>query len=107
MYMVLVSFYTFLAMPILTSSPLVQDYVEKESMAKANSFGMMGLSLGVIVSLAGLFEVTLNMNPRYAFGLLSIIMILFAFFSLHFVSDVIAPSESKDNVFKKIQKLSV
>lgn len=107
MYMVLVSCYTFLASPILQSSPLVQDYVEKESMAKANSFGMMGLSLGVIVSLAGLFELTLSMNPRYAWGLLSTIMILFSFFSLHFVSDTYAPPESQDNIFKQIRKLSV
>lgn len=98
--MILVSFYTFMASPILQSSPLMQDYVEKESMAKANSFSMMGLSLGVMVSLAGLFELTLNMNPRYAWGMISTIMIIFAFSSLYLVSDTYAVSDSKDSVFK-------
>lgn len=49
------STFTDLACSPLAVSPLLQDYVEKESMGRAVSFQMMGISLGVILSLTVLF----------------------------------------------------
>ena len=39
----------------LASHPLIQDYVEKDSYGKAQAFSIMGMSLGVIISLSVLF----------------------------------------------------
>ena len=55
MYSVLATIVTLMIAPLLTSSPLIQDYVEKDSMAKANAISLMGLSLGKVVALGVLF----------------------------------------------------
>lgn len=58
MYTVLVSIVTLMVAPLLTSSPLIQDYVEKDSMAKANALSLMGLSLGHVAALGVLYQMT-------------------------------------------------
>lgn len=46
--------YTLFVTPI-NSNPLIQDYIQVESRGAAVGMSMMGLTLGVIVSLSGLF----------------------------------------------------
>jgi MFS family permease len=55
MYIVLVSIVTLMIAPLLTSSPLIQDYVEKDSMAKANALSLIGLCLGRVAALGLLY----------------------------------------------------
>ena len=49
--------------PIL-NSPLLQDYVEIESRGKAQGFSVMGLALGIIISLAVMVQFTKNLDPK-------------------------------------------
>ena len=64
--------YNFFVTPV-TNNPLIQDYVCKESRSRAVSFSFMGLSLGVITSLAILFEFTKDADPSIAWGIMSLI----------------------------------
>jgi len=74
-------------------SPLIQDYVVKESQGSALSFSMMGLSLGVIMSLSVLFQFTKTLDPMVSWGFMSIIMILFALSLLVIVTEPKLPKK--------------
>ena len=99
MYIFLVSIYTFFISSVITNNPLINDYVENVSMGKANSFGLMGSATGTIISLSGLFELTKQMEPRHAWGLISCLTVIFALISL-FV--VVEPKEVFNNTKEKI-----
>ena len=47
----------------LGQTPIIQDYVEKESYGRAYAFAEMGLSIGVVLSLSVLFEFTKDLDP--------------------------------------------
>jgi hypothetical protein len=53
--------------------------VIKEDRGKAISLGVMGLSLGVIVSLQGLFNLTKDMDPLLAWSIMGGLLIFFSF----------------------------
>ena len=84
-----VAVYSLMIAPLIISSPLIQDYVYPESMAKANAISLMGLSLGnVAASLAILNQVSKDMELKHAWGSLSTIMTLFALSSLYLITEV-------------------
>ena len=66
----------------LQASPLIIDYVAKESIGTAISFGMIGLSLGVICTLLVVFEFTKDLDPLYSWGVMSALLIISAFVNL-------------------------
>ena len=72
LYIFCSTIFTLVISPI-SNNPLIQDYVVKESRGKAVSFSMMGLSMGVIMSLSVLFQFTKDMDPISSWGLMSII----------------------------------
>mmetsp|Transcript_11155 Transcript_11155/g.18730 ORF Transcript_11155/g.18730 Transcript_11155/m.18730 type:complete len:141 (-) Transcript_11155:701-1123(-) len=90
----------------MSGLPLINDYVCKSSMGKANSFQGIGLSAGVIISLSVLYEFTKDLDPKYSWGIMSIISVSFAISSLFMVSE---PPEGikKENTGPKIKSLTV
>ena len=86
MFVFSASLYSLIVTPV-TNHPLIQDYVVKSSRGTANSFAMMGLSLGVISCLSVLFQFTKNLDPTVSWGIMSIIQILFSISILYIVKD--------------------
>ena len=72
LYYMMACIYTLLATPI-NNNPLVQDYVQVESRGTAVSLSMMGLALGIIISLSVLFQFTKNLDPVISWGVMSVI----------------------------------
>ena len=66
---------------------------------------MMGLSLGVIISLSVLFEFTKNMDPQHSWGVLSMLMVIFGLIMLFMIEE---PPEgiSQEPVLKRIKVLT-
>ena len=73
---------------------MILDYVCEESQGTAISFGLMGLSIGIITSLNVLFEFTKDLDPIYSWSAISILSILFAFVLAFMISE---PNRKKIN----------
>ena len=71
----------------LGNTPLIQDYAAKESYGRATALSMMGLSLGVLVSLSVLFEFTKNLDPQYSWGILSMLMVIFGLLMIFMIDE--------------------
>jgi MFS family permease len=89
----------------LSTPPIIQDYVEKESYGKAQAFSLMGLSIGVIGSLSVVFEYSKDLDPQYSWGLMSILTIIFAFILLLIIDE---PPEGikREPVMQKVKHLT-
>jgi hypothetical protein len=59
----------------IVNNPLVLDYVVKEDRGAAVSLTLMGLSLGVILSLSVLFEVLKDLDPSVSWTIMSVMFI--------------------------------
>ena len=75
-YYVVACLFTLMITPI-NNNPLVQDYVQVESRGTAVSLSMMGLALGIIVSLSVLFQLTKNLDPVVSWGIMTVIQVSF------------------------------
>ena len=86
-------------------SPIIQDYVVTESYGKAQAFSLMGLSLGVIISLSVIFEFTKNLDPQYSWGIMSALTAIFAMVVLFMIDE---PPEGikQEPVVQKIKNLT-
>ena len=104
-FLALNTLYYLIASP-LGSAPLINDYVCKSSMGAANSFQGIGVSLGVVVSLAVLVQFTKDLDPKFSWGVIAIIQVGFSFAALFMVSE---PPEGlpQEKICKKIKSLSV
>ena len=61
------------------ASPLVLDYVIKEDRGKALSYATMGVSLGVIISLNGVFNLIKDIDPLIGWSIMGGLYIFFGF----------------------------
>ena len=91
----------------LKNSPLVNDYVCKESRGQAISFGMMGWTLAVIMSLQLLYNFTKDMDPMPQWAIPSVLMLFFAFTCLCLISEpkVINIERRKKNYLVQMKEL--
>ena len=104
LYILCSCLYNLIISPI-TNNPLVQDYCVKESRGQAVSFSMMGLYLGVIMSLSVLFEFSKDIDPVIAWGLMSVIQISFGISVLWIVKDPVVIAD-KENSLTRIPYLT-
>jgi len=85
-------FFTFMS-PI-GDNPLIMDYVCKESRGRAISIGIMGVSLGIVLSLNVIFKYTVEINPLISWGIMGVILCAFAISLLFIVQE---PKNFKEN----------
>ena len=63
------------------------DYVIKEDRGKAISYTIMGITLGVIVSLNVVFTLIKNLDPTLGWGIMGGLYVLFAFILLSIIKE--------------------
>lgn len=69
---------------------------------------MMGLSLGVIMCLSVLFQLTKNLDPMVSWGIMSIIQILFSISLLYIVKepDIVSQADHQQPKLKQMWSLT-
>ena len=100
--------FNFVLSPI-RASPLVLDYVTKQSRGTAISFGTMGFSIGVILSLSVVFEFTKDLDPRYSWGTMSASLVIFSFALLAMIDEpriLKQKRQRKEGLGKEMKNLS-
>ena len=79
---------------------LVNDYIEDESMGKANAIKMLAASLGVILNLTILFNFTADIDPVISWGIMSLLLIICALFVLFMIKEPTEVVKKQEPVFR-------
>ena len=77
------------------SHPLIADYIIKRSRGQSIALMGLGVTMGEVVSMGVLFNMTKTMNEHSAFAIVSLVIFAFSLFFLVFI---------KDPNLKKLQK---
>jgi MFS family permease len=78
------------------ASPLIGDYLPKESIGKGAALVGVGFIIGEILSMGVLFNVTKEMTPNEAFLTVAIIGVVVAFLFLFIVREPLLRKREKD-----------
>ena len=105
LFVVCGSIFTFLVSPV-NYAPLVPDYVHKDWIGKGVAFSLMGMNLGIIISLGVLFQYTKDMDPMFSWRIMGGVMLIFSIVMVMLVSEPPEQLKSKDGAVKRIKNLS-
>lgn len=89
------------------NNPLVMDYVIKEDRGKAFSYATMGVSLGVIVSLNGVFHFIKDIDPLIGWSIMGGLYILFGFILLSMIREPVDIEKNTDTICQQMKNLTV
>jgi MFS family permease len=78
------------------ASPLIGDYLPKESIGKGAALVGVGFIIGEILSMGVLFNITKKMTPNEAFLTVAIIGVVIAFLFLFIVREPLLRKREKD-----------
>lgn len=105
LYILCGSVFTFLVSPV-NYAPLVPDYVHKDWIGKGVAFSLMGMNLGIIVSLGVLFQFTKDMDPLISWRIMGAVMLIFSIVMILLISEPPEQQKSNDSAVKRIKTLS-
>lgn len=103
--MVCGSVFTFLCSPV-NYAPLVPDYVDNDQIGKGVAFSLMGMNLGIIISLGVLFQFTKDLDPLISWRIMGGVMLVFSILMACMISEPPERVVSNDGLLKRLKTLS-
>ena len=84
-------------MVIMISNPFINDYVTVQSRGIATGFQTIGLTLGNLLSVGGLFTLTEMIdNKVIAYGILSVLQIIWAVLVYFMISEPVILNDKEE-----------